>query len=204
MYWSHILSWEVYPVSKMSENLSISVKHLKYSQMPLKRSAIYRKVSNIRQGSHRVWKTWKNIFFWKSHGKSWNFEKSSKVMEKSWNFENPVPKNHPRALESIRNFTLISFPDLQCHIFVVTHMILNYKKTLRPFLWFIPIEVCFQHFVNISQYDFMHMVHYSKWKIGKNQVYILPNHSLPCKVFVLKHWTQVFLLCTASQDPLFR
>ena len=49
VYWSHIMSCEVYPVSQMSENLSISVKHLKYSQMPLKRSAIYRKVSNIRR-----------------------------------------------------------------------------------------------------------------------------------------------------------
>ena len=27
----------------------------------------------IWQGSHRVWKTWKNKIFWKSHGKSWKF-----------------------------------------------------------------------------------------------------------------------------------
>ena len=53
-------------------------------------------------GSHRVWKTWKtwkNNIFWKNHGKSWNFEKSSKVMEKSWNLENLTPINHPPALE---------------------------------------------------------------------------------------------------------
>ena len=51
------------------------------------------------QGSHRVWrtwKTWKNKIFWKSHGKSWNFEKSSKVMEKSWNLENFTPINHQK------------------------------------------------------------------------------------------------------------
>ena len=54
------------------------------------------------QGSNRVWKTWKtlkNIIFWKSRGKPWNFEKSSKVMEKSWNLENLTPINHPPALE---------------------------------------------------------------------------------------------------------
>ena len=50
----------------------------------------------MKQGSHRVWKTWINNIFWK---KSWNFEKSSKVMEKSWNLENPTPINHPPALE---------------------------------------------------------------------------------------------------------
>ena len=37
--------------------------------------------------------------FWKSQGKSWNFEKSSKVMEKSWNLEKLTPINHPPALE---------------------------------------------------------------------------------------------------------
>ena len=61
---------------------------------------------SISRGSHRVWKTWKNKIFWKSHGKSWNFEKSSKVMEKSWNLENLTPINHP---PSIRNLALISF-----------------------------------------------------------------------------------------------
>ena len=33
------------------------------------------------RSSHRVWKTWRKKKFWKSHGKSWNFEKSIKVME---------------------------------------------------------------------------------------------------------------------------
>ena len=68
---------------------------------------IYHKEDTKVQGSHRVWKTWKNKIFWKSHGKSWNFEKSSKVMEKSWNFENPIPINH--SFPGIRNFTLMSF-----------------------------------------------------------------------------------------------
>ena len=58
------------------------------------------------EGSHRVWKTWKNKMFWKSRGKSWNFEKSSKVMEKSRNLENLTPINQPL---SIRNLALISF-----------------------------------------------------------------------------------------------
>ena len=50
----------------------------------------------VTQGSHRVWKTWKNKIFWKSHWKLWNFEKSSKVMQKSWNLENLTPINHPQ------------------------------------------------------------------------------------------------------------
>ena len=41
----------------------------------------------------------KIFFFLKSHGKSWNFEKSSNVMEISWNLENLTPINHPPALE---------------------------------------------------------------------------------------------------------
>ena len=54
------------------------------------------------QGSHRVWKTWKNKIFWKSHGKSWNFEKSSKVMELRKSY---TDKSSP----SNRNLALISF-----------------------------------------------------------------------------------------------
>ena len=67
----------------------------------LRNSACRRNNSSV-QGSHRVWKIWKNWkikIFWKSHGKSWNFEKSSKVIEKSWNVENLTPINHPPALE---------------------------------------------------------------------------------------------------------
>ena len=62
------------------------------------------------QGTHRVWKTcktWKNKIFWESHGKSWNFEKSSKVMEKSWNLENLTPIKHTSP--SIINLVLIGF-----------------------------------------------------------------------------------------------
>ena len=55
-----------------------------------------------KQGSHRVWKTWKNYIFWKSHGKAWEFENSSKVME--------LKKSHTDKLStSIGNLALIRF-----------------------------------------------------------------------------------------------
>ena len=93
------------------------------------------------QGSHRLWKTWKNKIFWKSHGKSWNLEKSSKVMEKSWNFENCIP--------IIKTSTLIFLLHLQCPVFIVTHLIMNYKGSFWPFLWFTLIDVWLQYFINI-------------------------------------------------------
>ena len=121
----------------------------------------------LKQGSHRVWKTWKtwkNKIFWKSHGKSWNFEKSSKVMEKSWNFENPIPTNHSPALEISHWWVL---PHLQCHVFRVTHLNTNYKEGLGVISCSTHIDVWFQHFIDIWQNDFMQMVHYSKWKLDR-------------------------------------
>ena len=96
-WFEHIDLWP-YPISSRSSSHDIAIKLLKYVTFCRVRStAVF-----TYQGSHRVWKTWKNKIFWKNHGKSWNFEKSSKFME--------LRKSHTdKSSPSIRNLALISF-----------------------------------------------------------------------------------------------
>ena len=102
--------------SNISQNFSSFIREMwknswKFSEkFPYPGSHFLNKIlkfSNVRQPCFIRVPTWsgkpgKNKIFWKSHGKSWNFEKSSKIME--------LIKSHTdKSSPSIRNLVLISF-----------------------------------------------------------------------------------------------
>ena len=106
--------------------------------------SLYLNQWQLIQGSLRVWKTWKDTIFWKSHIKSWNFKKLSKVMELFLRFfyGNPVI-----IIESLR----VCFNEIWIKIHKYTRLYLKNHtfKKWQPFcsgfsvLYFVLEQVSF-------------------------------------------------------------